>query len=73
MACHFPRLSTPSIAEAIRGDPADANFVGFLNVLEGCRNAGCGHLINASSSSVYGGNTKTPFSTSDKTPSPFWA
>jgi UDP-glucuronate 4-epimerase len=43
----------------------DANVQGFLNVLEGCRHANCGHLIFASSSSVYGANTKLPFSTSD--------
>jgi UDP-glucuronate 4-epimerase len=40
----------------------DANLVGFLNVLEGCRHNGCKHLLYASSSSVYGGNTKMPFS-----------
>jgi UDP-glucuronate 4-epimerase len=40
----------------------DANLVGFLNVLEGCRHNGCEHLLYASSSSVYGGNTKMPFS-----------
>ncbi len=36
----------------------DANLVGFLNVLEGCRQVGCRHLVYASSSSVYGANTK---------------
>jgi len=40
----------------------DANLAGFLNVLEGCRNGGTPHLIYASSSSVYGANTKLPFS-----------
>ena len=40
----------------------DANLEGFLNVLEGCRHNGCGHLLFASSSSVYGANTKLPFS-----------
>ena len=43
----------------------DANLVGFLNVLEGCRNAGIAHLVFASSSSVYGGNTKMPFEETD--------
>jgi UDP-glucuronate 4-epimerase len=43
----------------------NANIVGFLNVLEGCRNHGCRHLLYASSSSVYGANTKLPFSVSD--------
>jgi UDP-glucuronate 4-epimerase len=41
---------------------ADANLTGFLNVLEGCRHAGCRHLLYASSSSVYGANTHMPFS-----------
>lgn len=44
---------------------ADANLEGFLNVLEGCRHNGCGHLIYASSSSVYGANTKLPFAVGD--------
>jgi UDP-glucuronate 4-epimerase len=44
---------------------AQSNLVGFLNVLEGCRAAGIGHLVYASSSSVYGGNTKMPFSETD--------
>ncbi len=42
---------------------AEANLVGFLNVLEGCRHYGCEHLVYASSSSVYGANTTMPFST----------
>ena len=44
---------------------ADANLVGFLNILEGCRNAQVQHLVFASSSSVYGANRKTPFSPHD--------
>lgn len=40
----------------------DSNVVGFLNILEGCRHHKVGHLIYASSSSVYGANTKMPFS-----------
>ena len=48
----------------------DANLQGFLNVLEGCRHNDCGHLIYASSSSVYGANTKLPFSVDDKTDHP---
>jgi UDP-glucuronate 4-epimerase len=39
-----------------------SNLVGFLNVLEGCRHAGVKHLVFASSSSVYGANTRMPFS-----------
>src|SRR5882724_5226820 len=49
---------------------ADANLEGFLNVLEGCRHNECRHLVYASSSSVYGANTKLPFSVDDKTDSP---
>ena len=49
---------------------ADANLVGFLNVLEGCRHHGCRHLVYASSSSVYGANTKMPFRTSDNVDHP---
>jgi UDP-glucuronate 4-epimerase len=48
----------------------DANLEGFVNVLEGCRHHGCGHLVYASSSSVYGANTKLPFSVNDKTDHP---
>lgn len=43
----------------------DANVQGFTNVLEGCRHNGVEHLVYASSSSVYGGNTKLPFSEHD--------
>ncbi len=43
----------------------DTNMVGFANVLEGCRHNGVEHLVYASSSSVYGGNTKMPFSEHD--------
>ena len=42
---------------------ADANLVGFLNILEGCRAAGSAHLVYASSSSVYGGARAVPFRT----------
>ena len=48
----------------------DANLVGFGNVLEGCRHNQCRHLLYASSSSVYGANTKVPFSVDDKTDHP---
>lgn len=44
----------------------DSNLVGFANVLEGCRNNSVKHLVYASSSSVYGMNTKQPFSTNDR-------
>ena len=48
----------------------DANLVGFANVLEGCRHHGCKHLLYASSSSVYGANTKLPFSTAENVDHP---
>jgi UDP-glucuronate 4-epimerase len=48
----------------------DANLQGFVNVLEGCRHNGCRHLVYASSSSVYGANTKLPFSTADNVDHP---
>jgi UDP-glucuronate 4-epimerase len=43
----------------------DSNVVGFLNILEGCRHQGGQHLVYASSSSVYGGNARLPFSEHD--------
>lgn len=43
----------------------DSNVTGFLNVLEGCRHRAVQHLVYASSSSVYGGNTHLPFSEHD--------
>lgn len=43
----------------------DSNIVGFLSILEGCRQARVEHLVFASSSSVYGGNTRMPFSVHD--------
>lgn len=43
----------------------DANLVGFMNILEGCRHQQVGHLVYASSSSVYGANTRMPFSEHD--------
>ncbi|MET0539737.1 MAG: NAD-dependent epimerase [Xanthobacteraceae bacterium] len=49
---------------------AESNLLGFLNVLEGCRHAGCRHLVYASSSSVYGANTAMPFRTSDNVDHP---
>ena len=48
----------------------DSNIVGFMNVLEGCRHSGVQHLVYASSSSVYGGNTKMPFSEHDSVDHP---
>ena len=49
---------------------ADSNLTGFVNVLEGCRHNEVQHLVYASSSSVYGGNTKMPFSEHDSVDHP---
>jgi len=49
---------------------ADCNLIGFVNVLEGCRHNKVGHLLYASSSSVYGLNRKQPFSTDDSVDHP---
>ena len=48
----------------------ESNLIGFFNVLEACRHYGVEHLVYASSSSVYGGNKKVPFSTDDKVDNP---
>ncbi len=48
----------------------ESNIIGFYNILEACRNNPVEHLVYASSSSVYGGNTKVPFSTDDKVDNP---
>ncbi|MGF1689545.1 NAD-dependent epimerase [Photobacterium japonica] len=49
---------------------ADSNLIGHLNILEGCRHTKVEHLVYASSSSVYGLNSKTPFETSDSVDHP---
>lgn len=49
---------------------ADANLIGYLNILEGCRHNDVEHLLYASSSSVYGLNRKMPFSTEDSVDHP---
>ena len=48
----------------------ESNIIGFFNILEACRHSPVEHLVYASSSSVYGGNVKVPFSTADRTDSP---
>ena len=48
----------------------ESNIIGFYNILEACRNYPVEHLVYASSSSVYGGNKKVPFSTDDKVDNP---
>ncbi len=49
---------------------ADSNLLGFVNILEGCRHSKVGHLVFASSSSVYGQNRKVPFATDDRVDHP---
>jgi UDP-glucuronate 4-epimerase len=49
---------------------ADSNVTGMLTVLEGCRRSGVKHLVYASSSSVYGANSKLPFSVADRADEP---
>jgi len=49
---------------------ADSNLTRFINILEGCRHSKIEHLVFASSSSVYGTNTKVPFAVSDKVDRP---
>jgi UDP-glucuronate 4-epimerase len=72
----FPRVIHLAAQAGVRHslvDPysyADSNLMGFLNVLEGCRHTGCEHLIYASSSSVYGANTRVPFQTTDNVDHP---
>ena len=48
----------------------ESNIIGFYNILEACRHSPVEHLVYASSSSVYGGNKKVPFSTEDKVDHP---
>lgn len=48
----------------------ESNIIGFYNILEACRHNSVEHLVYASSSSVYGGNKKVPFSTNDKVDNP---
>ena len=48
----------------------ESNIIGFYNILEACRHHPVEHLVYASSSSVYGGNKKVPFSTDDKVDNP---
>lgn len=48
----------------------ESNLIGFYNILEACRHHGVEHLVYASSSSVYGSNSKVPYSTDDKVDNP---
>ena len=49
---------------------ADSNLTGFLHILEGCRHHGVDHLVYASTSSAYGGNTKMPYTETESTEHP---
>jgi len=75
-ANRFPRVVHLAAQAGVRHSLVDphayvaSNLVGFTNVVEGCRATGCRHLVYASSSSVYGGNTNTPFRTSDNVDHP---
>jgi UDP-glucuronate 4-epimerase len=72
----FPRVIHLGAQAGVRhslNDPfayIDANLTGFTTILEGCRHNGCRHLLYASSSSVYGSNTKMPFSVHDNVDHP---
>jgi UDP-glucuronate 4-epimerase len=73
---HFPEVIHLAAQAGVRyslQNPhayVDANIEGFINVLEGCRHNDCKHLLFASSSSVYGANTKLPFSVQDNVDHP---
>ncbi len=62
----------PGVRYSIENPQAyvDANLVGFMNILEGCRHNGVEHLVYASSSSVYGANETMPFSVHDNVDHP---
>ncbi len=62
----------PGVRYSIENPQAyvDANLVGFMNILEGCRHHGVEHLVYASSSSVYGANETMPFSVHDNVDHP---
>lgn len=72
----FPRVinlaAQPGVRYSLKNPHAyiRSNISGFLNILEGCRHNGVEHLVYASSSSVYGANTKMPFSVSDNVDHP---
>lgn len=74
--CHFDIVVNLAAQAGVRYsiDHPDvyinSNIIGFYNILEACRYHMPKHLVYASSSSVYGGNTKVPFSTSDKVDNP---
>ena len=74
--CKFPFVVHLAAQAGVRYSLIDpqayvsANLDAFANILEGCRHNGCRHLLYASSSSVYGANTKMPFRTADNVDHP---
>ena len=76
-AAHTPRRVIHLAAQAgvrySKENPhvyADSNLTGFLHILEGCRHHGVDHLVYASTSSAYGGNTKMPYTETESTEHP---
>jgi UDP-glucuronate 4-epimerase len=70
---HVAHLAAqPGVAHSAVNPAAyvDANLVGFANILEGCRQAQCRHLVYASSSSVYGANQRMPLRVTDRVDEP---
>jgi UDP-glucuronate 4-epimerase len=73
---HFDKVvnlaAQPGVRYSLQNPHAyvDANLVGFVNILEGCRHGAVGHLVFASSSSVYGANSRMPFSVRDNVDHP---
>lgn len=73
---HFKRVinlaAQPGVRYSLKNPHAyvQSNIVGFANLLEGCRHHGVEHFVYASSSSVYGANTKMPFSVDDNVDHP---
>ena len=70
VVCHFAAQAGVRHSISNPFDYIESNIVGFMNILESCRNFNANQLIYASSSSVYGMNKEIPFSTKHKTESP---
>ncbi|MBN2078686.1 MAG: NAD-dependent epimerase [Spirochaetes bacterium] len=68
--CHLAAQAGVRYSLANPSAYIESNITGFLNILEACRHHGTGHLVFASSSSVYGLNERMPFSTSDNVDHP---
>ena len=70
LVCHL--AAQPGVRYSLENPHAyiDSNIVAFLNILEGCRHSKVGHLVYASSSSVYGLNSKIPFTVEDSVDHP---